>query len=249
MSTVFRRHPPVRVPATFADADGELSSVLHSLEGAVNYLNWLVALFAPHVRGDLAEIGAGTGTITEALIPHCSNVVAVEPSHDAHAILDARFADDSSVRVIRGDHTELPDQSADSIVLSNVLEHIEDDARTLRDLHEVLRPGGTLIVFSPAFEALYSEFDRKVGHYRRYRRQELVDRFEAAGFDIVEARYANALGGLAWFVYARLLKRKPTADGALSAWDRFVIPVIRFVEMRIRIPFGQSVMVVGRRPA
>jgi SAM-dependent methyltransferase len=240
------RRTRVRTPASFDDADAELGAVLHSLEHAHNYLDWLADLFRPHITGDTAEIGAGTGTITARLEEMADTVRAVEPSNAAFAQLDERFVGHSTVTCVLGDHTSLGVASCDSILMSNVLEHIEDDLGTLTELRTSLRPGGSLIVFSPAFEALYSDFDRRVGHYRRYRKAEIVNRFEAAGLTVVDARYLNALGGCAWFVYARLLRRNPTNDGSLSAWDRFVIPMIRFVENRVRLPFGQSVLIVGR---
>lgn len=246
MTLLFGRARPIRTPTTFDDADRELEAVLHSLEHANNYLDWLSDLFRPYISGDTVEIGAGTGTITARLATMADTVKAVEPSSAAFAQLDERFGDSPTVTCVPGDHSVVQRESCDSIVMSNVLEHIEDDLGTLTELGASLRNGGNLIVFSPAFEALYSDFDRRVGHYRRYRKSEIVERFETAGFHVVDARYLNALGGCAWFVYARLLRRNPTDGSPLSAWDRFVIPIVRFVEDRVRLPFGQSVLVVGR---
>jgi SAM-dependent methyltransferase len=152
--------------------------------------------------------------------------------------------------VLHGDvATVIEGRSFDSVVLVNVLEHIEDDAAALRDILTGLRPGGTVVLFVPAFQALYSEFDRLVGHYRRYRKGELAALVRGAGFEVVESRYVNCIGALAWWVVARQLGRFPKSRSAMRAYDRTVVPVIRAVESRWTPPFGQSVLCIGRRPA
>ena len=87
-----------------------------------------------------------------------------------------RFAGSDEVEVPHADVAALgaDDRKFDSVVLVNVLEHIDDDVGALADLRELLEPGGRLCVFVPAFDGLYSDFDRRIGHRRRYRRSQLV---------------------------------------------------------------------------
>jgi SAM-dependent methyltransferase len=73
-----------------------------------------------------------------------------------------------------GKFGRIPSGSVDFIYTVNVLEHIIDDAGTVAELHERLRPGGWLLVYVPAFPILYNSMDRKVGHVRRYRYGELM---------------------------------------------------------------------------
>jgi hypothetical protein len=133
-------------------------------------------------------------------------------------------------------------------VLSNVLEHIEDDQATLSELFSLVRPGGLVAVFSPAFRLLMGDFDRSIGHVRRYRRAGLREQFEAAGFEVVEARYVNLPGFFAWFVDSRILNKRPTHSALSRIYDRLIVPPTRWVERHVAPPFGQSVLVVGRVP-
>ena len=55
----------------------------------------------------------------------------------------------------------------------NVLEHIDDDQGVLRSISDRLEPGGHVAIWVPAFTLLYSPFDAKLGHVRRYRRRQL----------------------------------------------------------------------------
>jgi hypothetical protein len=129
-----------------------------------------------------------------------------------------------------------------------VLEHIPDDVGVLRELFDAVRPGGHVIVFSPAFAGLYSEFDSKVGHVRRYRRSTLATAMSRAGFDVPVAKYANLPGAFAWWLVARQLGRTPTDRAAAGIYDRLVVPVTRRVEARYEPPLGQSILCIGRRP-
>jgi SAM-dependent methyltransferase len=135
----------------------------------------------------------------------------------------------------------------DAVVAVNVLEHIERDEAMLRVTADHLKPEGRVLLFVPAFEALSSEFDRAIGHHRRYRREELILKLYRAGFTVERCEYVNRPGFLAWLLYARLLGRVPTSTGAVSTYDRLV-PAVRWAVEHLsgRLRFGQSVVAVAR---
>jgi SAM-dependent methyltransferase len=236
-------------PAELGPADAELMETLHSLDGALNYRDWILALAGPHLEGAgrIIELGAGHGTFT-AQLAAIAPTTAVEPGPRAFARLEQRFGEDPRIEVLQGDASGLPDGGFDVAFLSNVLEHIEDDVEALQHLVRSLRPGGRVVVFSPAFDLLYSRFDAMVGHHHRYRLGELRERFERAGLEVVDARYVNLPGWFLWLIYVRLLGRVPTRPVTALAYDRYVVPALRRIERVIRPPFGQSVLCVGRRP-
>jgi SAM-dependent methyltransferase len=162
--------------------------------------------------------------------------------------LRERLKDHPSASVItaRLDGTAAPG-SYDTVVLLNVLEHIADDRQALRDIFEALAPGGKVVVWVPAFEALYGKFDQRIGHYRRYRREELLAVLHNVGFQQVTARYTNMPGFFAWGLVVRLLGRAPTAGRLAAIYDDYFIPVIRRIERLVRPPIGQSLLVVAQR--
>lgn len=237
-----------RAPATLEEADEELANVLDNLAAAVNYADWIADLAVPHLGPHILELGAGHGTLTGRLVRH-GKVTATELSPRCVEELRLQYGDDPDVEVLHGDiEAAVHGRSYDSAVLVNVLEHIADDASALRTLYRALGPGGTLVIFVPAFEALYSRFDRLVGHHRRYERHELVQRMQDAGFEVVDARYVNAFGAVAWWLIARQLGRFPRNARSLRTYDRLVMPVVRRLETRWVPPFGQSLLCIGRRP-
>lgn len=238
----------VRAPASFSDADRELARALDALSEADNYADWIVDMAQPYLGASILELGPGHGTVTDRLARH-GKVTAADLSPRCVAALRERYADHAHVEVVLGDVAEaVAGRRFDSAVLVNVLEHIEDDEQALRDLYDGLNPGGTVILFVPAFEGLYSDFDRAVGHYRRYRRDQLAGKVVHAGFEVLEARYVNPLGALAWWVVACRLKRFPRRSWSVRLYDRTVTPLVRRLETRWTPPFGQSILCVGRRP-
>ncbi len=239
-----------RERASFEEADLALKRTLDELDEHVpNYNEWLRSLVEPASAGRVLEVGAGRGTFTLALLQTADHVVAVEPSDRGCAAISLTTEGDRRVTVVHG---YCADAAAlgpfDGAVLSNVLEHIEDDVGVLRELRSLVRPGGCVAVFSPAFELLMSDFDRSIGHVRRYRKRDLEQRFERAGFDIVDARYANVPGFFAWLLVARLLKKRPTDSAVSRFYDRLIVPTTRWIESRVAPPFGQSILVIGRVP-
>jgi SAM-dependent methyltransferase len=235
-------------PAEFDDSDAELSDVLRTLEEADNYADWIYRLIQPYLGEHVLEIGAGHGELTERLRRN-AQVTATDLSKRCVDELALRFAGSPEVEVLQADVAALgaEDRLFDSVVLINVLEHIDDDANALADLRSVLKPGGRLCVFVPAFEGLYSEFDRKIGHRRRYRRSRLVSTFDRAGLGIIEARYVNTVGALAWWLFSRQLGQVPTQRWSVQLYDRFAVPAIRRFEEGRSPRFGQSLLCIGER--
>lgn len=231
--------------------DSELQSfTLESLASAVNYHRWLTDLVEPYLGDTPVELGSGLGDYAHTWSSAPGRVVTVtdaDPSRAAH--LTRRFADDAAVRVGSLDVTRPYPGEHSCLVAVNVLEHIEDDVAVLRSAHTLLRPGGRVVMFVPAFSFAMSRFDRAVGHVRRYTVRSLRDTYARAGLDVERLHYVNAPGLAAWFVGMRLLGMTPHDGPTVRLWDRLVVPAARAVESRVHPPFGQSVFAVGRVPA
>jgi SAM-dependent methyltransferase len=235
-------------PLSFAEADHELSDTLENLDGADRYVQWIHDLIEPHLGKDVLEAGAGHGTFTE-LLRHGRRVVVCDPSERCAARLRERFDDDPTVTILNTDlHGAVDEGPFDSVVMINVLEHVEDDLGALQDAFAGLRPGGRVLLWVPALEQLYSDLDRRFGHHRRYELRGLRRLLGDAGFRAEEVRYVNALGGLGWWLMAKQLKRRPTTAASVQLFDRLVVPVQRRIDERTRLPWGQSIFAVGVRP-
>ena len=247
MRNPLHRTPIQRTPAAFAAADLGLHDVLEELEQAKHYSAWILQMIGPHISGRILEVGAGRGTYSTYFADH-GHLTALEPSAVNSAALRDRLKayPNASVITAQLDGAAAPG-SYDTVVLLNVLEHIPDDRQALRDIYEALAPGGKMVLWVPAFEALYGKFDQRIGHYRRYRREELLALVHKVGFQQVAARYANMPGFFAWWLVVRVLGRAPTSGRLALTYDRYFIPVISRVERFVRPPIGQSLLVVAQR--
>jgi 2-polyprenyl-3-methyl-5-hydroxy-6-metoxy-1,4-benzoquinol methylase len=245
MSGLRRRHRRVDAIEQI-DPHAEMEGTLDTLDDASNYADWLDSLIEPHLGHHVLEVGAGHGTFTRRLAGS-HQVTAVEPASSAVAHAREAVADLEQVQLIHGSIDDLPEGSKyDSATYVNVLEHIPDDAEALRATASHLAPGGTVVIFAPAFEALHSSFDLSIGHYRRYRRSELAALLDQAGFEVLTNHYVNSVGAAAWFLYARVLGRTPTEAGSAMLYDRTAVPVLRRLESRFEPFVGQSILCVGR---
>jgi SAM-dependent methyltransferase len=230
-------------------ATSGLSASLSHLAEADQYADYIVDSIEPHCVGRVHEIGAGVGTVSARLAARGHEVIATEPSREECDQLDAALAGFPSARVECDDLDGATQRvDAETIVLCNVLEHIEDDLGALRTIHDALPPGGRVVLLVPAHEMLYSPFDLAVGHYRRYRRTALINRLAAAGFDVRDVRYRNRPGAVLWFGWARILRRNPTGKGTASLFDKVMVPLVRASDERHSAPFGQSIVAVGEKP-
>ncbi len=219
---------------------------LEAMKEAVNYNRFLAALVAGEARpGErLLDFGAGVGTFAHALAAQGHRVECVEPdAGQRHSIEEQGLRAHPSLDAI-------DDASVDLAYTLNVLEHIEDDRAAIHALADKLRIGGRLVVYVPAFQALYTSMDRKVGHLRRYRRNDLRAKVAAAGLQVLRAEYVDSLGFFATLAYRLVGSDTGEIDrSALRAYDRYAFPVSRAADVVLRYVLGKNALVVARRDA
>jgi SAM-dependent methyltransferase len=231
----------------FDEADAELAETLDNLDDADRYRQWIYDLIEPYLGDRILEVGAGHGTFTALLAPG-RHVTATDLSERCVRVLHDRYDGDPTVTVQQSDLAQAVGAGPfDTVVLINVLEHISEDSQALSQVHDLLRPGGRVLLWVPAFDQLYSEFDRRIGHHRRYTVAQLQHRLLGSGFTVDEIRYVNALGALAWWLVAKKLRRTPTGKLGVRIYDRVFVPIVRRVEERWRPPVGQSILAIASR--
>jgi len=237
---------PRSEPSRFAPSHDD---VLTELANARNYNAWLFGRGRGRLGDRVLDVGAGIGTFTELASAHARSVTALEPDEAFASYLRERFRERPGVEVVQADVTEL-DVAAragtfDSIICFNVLEHVGDDETALRTFHELLAPGGHVLLLVPAHEWLSSPFDRAVGHERRYTARPMRALLERTGFAADELRYVNPVGAIGWLVSMRLRRRRELPAGQVRVFDRLV-PLLRPLDS-LRLPFGQSLWAVARK--
>ncbi|MFY9588089.1 MAG: class I SAM-dependent methyltransferase [Actinomycetota bacterium] len=220
---------------------------LDLLRGAVRYQRWLLSTLGP-IRGEVLEIGAGSGNFTRWLAPTADRLVAVEPDPELAQRVIALGFDNVEVLTSRLE-TMPPERTFDTAVMINVLEHIEDDTAALVAMRDRLKPGGRAVVVVPAHQVLYGRLDEKYHHFRRYSKRGVADVFDRAGFALDSVRYFNPLGAIGWLVLVRWMASERLAPSSIWVTENIVVPLGKGLDaLRFR-SFGQSVVALGRRPA
>jgi SAM-dependent methyltransferase len=109
----------------------------------------------------------------------------------------------------------------------NVLEHVPNDGEAIIKINDYLKPGGILIIYVPAFQLLYSNFDKHLGHYRRYSRKDLKEKITKANFQIIECYYNDFLGFFVGIIFKLVNYKKHRAikESTYKFYDSIVYPI------------------------
>ncbi|MDQ3321792.1 MAG: class I SAM-dependent methyltransferase [Acidobacteriota bacterium] len=228
---------------------------LEAMSFAVNYHKWILDEFAGFLGKNIIEVGAGTGSFSEMILQTEPETLSlVEPSDLYKDLtqnisrLEARTQIDFYNSIFSVVASEIADRKRpDSIIYVNVLEHIEDDDAELSLIRQTLIPGGRAFIFVPALELLYGEFDRKLGHFRRYRKSELEEKCRNAGFKILTSKYFDFAGVVPWYVKYRLLNSVELGGAAVSLYDKIVVPIFRRIESAVNVPVGKNVLLIAEK--
>jgi SAM-dependent methyltransferase len=214
---------------------------------AINRNNFIEKLIVKHLGLDntdetlrVLDFGAGKGEFLLRFVGRKNlKLVSTDSDEEYRKNLSAISEVYDSIRDVPGE--------LDAIYLIDVLEHIEDDRELLGEFYKKLKSGGKLFIYVPARIELYSAFDKKIGHYRRYSKSELKEKVLKAGFKISLIKYHEFLV----YCFLRLLKLFGAHDKVtefnVRVYDRFFVPACNYMEKVTPAPVGKSLYLVAEK--
>lgn len=243
------------------EIDEEREEINYEAQGRLqamgNYHRWILSNLESGLGRRIWDAGAGIGLVSAQLVDRCDLLLSTEYTQTNIETLREAFAGHAHVEVARADLTDLDmdhlrSLELDTIVNLDVIEHLSDDVAALRNFHDVLVPGGRLLIKVPAHEFLFGSVDHASQHYRRYGKRELRRKLEAAGFEVERLRAMNFAAVPQYFLRGRVLRTaRPftqiVGDARLGFYNR-IIPWLARAERIVPPPIGLSLVAVARRP-
>lgn len=204
----------------------------------------------------ILDTGCGNGDNLE-LLGKYGEVVAIEKNEDAVSKAKSRLVG----TVFKGDLPDnIPsevDNNYDLIVMLDVLEHIEEDTRSLSELKNRLNDDGTLLITVPAYQFLWSRHDELHHHKRRYTINTLKAGLQRTGWEVKYVSYFNFFLfplALIYRLVQNILPLSADGDTTLKLPNRlanYIFERIFSLEARIlgnfSFPFGLSIVVLATK--
>ena len=228
--------------------DHYIGDELEIFREATRWKKYFSHVLSPYIHGRVLEVGAGIGGTTTILHNDAvSEWVCLEPDPELARSLSELIDTDSRLQncLVRTEFVAdlSEDEIFDTILYVDVLEHIEDDKTELQQAMKHLSPGGSLIVLSPAHQWLYSEFDKAIGHFRRYTKSSLLH-LTPTGAKVRDARYLDSVGMIASAANRLMLSQSMPKRRQILFWDRCMVPVSRVLDPLLTYSLGKSVIAV-----
>lgn len=210
-------------------------SRLKLLDEAQNFTNWIYSQYKPYIQGNILELSSGIGTYSSKLVKDFqkNEITLTEFLEDYVEKLRDRFQNDN-VRCLKLDMNDSIDyeklgyDNFDTIICSNVLEHIEKDEFAFKQCNKLLKKNGKLLLIVPQNPDLYSLQDKELGHFRRYTKDEIMTKAKDANFKILKIRNFNAVGVLGWKLNKRSNRSKNPAT--LMKLFNILIPIVKLFD-------------------
>jgi len=224
------------------------SQILARLGRAPRFTHWMADAVKPHVGNKVLEIGAGIGNLTVNLIPRSLYwATDANPLYmsDLRHLRKTRPYLHTGITDVTKSETFPPNQRFDTVICLNVLEHVEDDLKALRNIGAALEEGGRAIVLVPQGPGLYGSLDLVLGHRRRYNRAQLTALGEKAGLSVVEVLGFNQAGVPAWWLNGRVLRRKTFGLWQIEMLN-LLVPVFKRLEGWIPLPHLSLIAVLQK---
>ena len=203
----------------------------------------------PYLKGDILEMGAGIGSNTRLLdAGGAGRWVCLEPDPELTAQLAKNLGESGQKRAYEiacGTLDQMAGQHFDTIFYIDVLEHIEDDRGELQRASEHLRPGGHIIVLSPAHQRLFSPFDAAIGHFRRYDRP-MLRAISPPALQLERMRYLDCVGVILSAANMLLLRQSMPTKKQLLFWDHWIVPMSRVLDKVFLYSIGKTIIAVWR---
>jgi cyclopropane fatty-acyl-phospholipid synthase-like methyltransferase len=216
---------------------------------ATNWKKYFSRQIKRYIKGNVLEVGAGIGSTTLLLNDGSANQwLMLEPDENMSASLKKKIETKefpANCGLETGTICQLS-STFDTIIYIDVLEHIENDVEEMKKAAALLNPGGHIVVLSPAFNHLFSPFDKAIGHCRRYNKK-MFRHITPESLQLISNRYYDTVGYFAALMNKLVLRQKYPTLKQVKFWDRWMVPVSKIKDKLLFHSFGKSIIAVWKK--
>jgi 2-polyprenyl-3-methyl-5-hydroxy-6-metoxy-1,4-benzoquinol methylase len=231
------------------------STTLDVISKADKFNKWMYNTIKPYCKGKIIEIGSGIGNISNCFLEDNFEIMLTdirreyclkltEEYNNKSGFLGAEVIDLTDVEFEEKHRKHLGQY--DTVFALNVIEHIFDDTLALKNCYKLLNKKGQLIILVPSYQKLFNNFDKELGHYRRYNKESLSRIFIKNEYQIVHKQYFNFIGIFGWYITGNLLKKEAIPEGQMKLYN-FLVPFFKVIDKIIFNTAGLSVISVGKK--
>ena len=217
---------------------------LEIFDKAIIFQKYIYFLTKKFLKNKTLEVGAGLGSFTRNYFKEINDVSVTEIDQNNFEILKDKFKNDQIN--IFSEKIQNIEGKFETIIYLNVLEHIENDLKEIDDALSKISKGGYLIIVVPAHQKLYSNFDREIGHFRRYDKKFFERNYINASVE--KLVYIDAMGYFLYYLN-KVIFSKETYPSTLKVqiWDKIFTPITILVDFFLGYKFGKNVLCVLKK--
>ena len=205
--------------------------------------NYTYLLIKKFIGKKILEVGAGIGSFTKIYIKEKLYITLTDIDNFNYETLKKKFSSQKNVKV-ENKLIEEFDETFDTIFYISVLEHIENDKKEINHAIEKLEDKGHLIICVPAHNYMYSNFDKEIGHFRRYE-MDFFNTLNLENTNIKKKFFIDSFGHLLYFLN-KLLFSKEIYPSKLKVfiWDKIFIPITYIIDFLSFYKFGKNIICI-----
>mgnify|MGYP001438643644 CR=1 FL=1 len=221
---------------------------LKFFDASGNFRKYQFSLIKDFVGKKVLEVGPGTGEFAKKyLLKKSEQLVLTEISENLNQSLQKQFKDsDKEVRILSRKIVDI-DEDFDTICYFDVVEHIENHEEEIHQAFKKLKKDGHLIIIVPAFNHLYSNFDKSLGHYRRYEKK-FFSEFAKKNNLVCKKLFYFDIIGYFFLLVNRIINTKTQKKVAFATflWN-LLIPISRIIDKITFHSVGKSLVCILKK--
>ena len=217
---------------------------LDSFDAAKKFRKYQIYYLKKYIKDPFLEVGAGQGGLVNLYKKFTNDITLIEPDNKLFHILKKKF---------RKKNIKIKNQTIDKIKLKyqtiiyfDVLEHIKDDLKEVKIASKKIKKNGRLIFNVPAHQLFYNEFDKAVGHYKRYNKKDFKDIEKKTNLKIEKLIYYDSIG-LFFLILNKVFRLKETNLKSKIYFWNMLIPLSKMIDKLTFNKFGKSLLCVFRK--
>ena len=217
---------------------------LEIFDKAVVFQKYIYFLIKKFLKNKTLEVGAGLGSFTRNYFKKINDVSITEIDQNNFDILKEKFKNEQIN--VYSEKIQQIEGKFETIIYLNVLEHIENDLEEINDALSKISKDGYLIIVVPAHQKLYTNFDKEIGHFRRYDKKFFRRNYKNA--KIEKLVYLDTMGYFLYFLN-KVIFSKETYPSALKVqiWDKIFTPITILVDFILCYKFGKNVLCILKK--